>query len=141
MDEILSKDAFLGACPLPFDVGRLWLGDSGPELKKQLQKHFQEITTIMDCVGCEKCKLWGKLQLLGVATAMKILFSSDTCVGGSPQEAPLQLERNEVIALINLLHRLSTSIETYRSMSEQLKQADNIERCCPETARIFSDAW
>lgn len=29
----------------------------------------------MDCVGCEKCRLWGKLQVLGLGTALKILFS------------------------------------------------------------------
>eukprot|EP00897_Mesotaenium_endlicherianum_P003124 jgi/Mesen1/283/ME1155523C09450 len=32
---------------------------------------------IMDCVGCEKCRLWGKLQILGLGTALKILFSVD----------------------------------------------------------------
>lgn len=31
----------------------------------------------MDCVGCEKCRLWGKLQVLGLGTALKILFSGD----------------------------------------------------------------
>jgi hypothetical protein len=28
----------------------------------------------MDCVVCEKCKLWGKLQILGIGTAIKILL-------------------------------------------------------------------
>lgn len=32
----------------------------------------------MDCVGCEKCRLWGKLQVLGLGTALKILFSVDS---------------------------------------------------------------
>lgn len=50
---------------MPFDEGRLWKGSDGPLLKKQLQAHFHNITRAMDCVGCEKCKLWGKLQLLG----------------------------------------------------------------------------
>ncbi|KAF3615199.1 hypothetical protein FXO38_35246 [Capsicum annuum] len=31
----------------------------------------------MECVGCEKCRLWGKLQVLGLETALKILFSVD----------------------------------------------------------------
>lgn len=34
-------------------------------------------SAMMDCVGCEKCRLWGKLQVLGLGTAMKILFSVD----------------------------------------------------------------
>ncbi len=50
---------------MPFDEGRLWKGENAAELKEQLQKTFQNITRIMDCVGCEKCKLWGKLQTLG----------------------------------------------------------------------------
>jgi len=50
---------------MPFDEGRLWKGDHAAELKRQLQETFQNITRVMDCVGCEKCKLWGKLQTLG----------------------------------------------------------------------------
>lgn len=32
-------------------------------------------SAVMDCVGCEKCRLWGKLQVSGLGTALKILFS------------------------------------------------------------------
>jgi len=31
----------------------------------------------MDCVGCDKCRLWGKVQTTGVATALKVLFELD----------------------------------------------------------------
>lgn len=112
----------------------------------------------MDCVGCEKCRLWGKLQVLGLGTALNILFSVD---GQNNPAQPvslcatfflwfpkyflakfpnilviqifetygmcelmtlplnffvllvlqLQLHRNEVIALLNLLNRLSESIK------------------------------
>ena len=34
-------------------------------------------SALMDCVGCEKCRLWGKLQVIGIGTALKILFSVD----------------------------------------------------------------
>jgi len=34
-------------------------------------------SAMMDCIGCEKCRLWGKLQVLGLGTALKILFSVD----------------------------------------------------------------
>lgn len=50
---------------MPFDEGRLWKSDGSEALKQQLQRHFRNMTMAMDCVGCEKCKLWGKLQLLG----------------------------------------------------------------------------
>lgn len=29
----------------------------------------------MDCVDCDKCRLWGKLQTHGIGTALKILFT------------------------------------------------------------------
>jgi ERO1-like protein alpha len=84
-----AAGALASACPLPFDEGRLWRGEEGPELRRQLQSAFQNITRVMDCVGCEKCKLWGKLQTLGVATALKILFSEEDCEGNPG--APLRL--------------------------------------------------
>ena len=31
------------ACPLPFDEAKLWQGESGPELKQQIQKQFRNI--------------------------------------------------------------------------------------------------
>ena len=64
----VDSEGVKAACPVPFDEGRLWKGADGPELKAQLQGHFRNITSAMDCVGCEKCKLWGKLQLLGAHT-------------------------------------------------------------------------
>lgn len=61
----VGNEALKHSCPIPFDEGRLWKGANAAELKLDLQKHFQNITMVMDCVGCEKCKLWGKLQILG----------------------------------------------------------------------------
>ncbi|RRT56675.1 hypothetical protein B296_00005104 [Ensete ventricosum] len=31
------------ACPLPFDEAKLWQGESGPELKQQIQRQFRNI--------------------------------------------------------------------------------------------------
>jgi ERO1-like protein alpha len=59
---------------MPYDEARLWKGDHENVLRKQLQAHFQNITKVMDCVGCEKCKLWGKLQLLGASQPHQPLF-------------------------------------------------------------------
>ncbi|CAD5167286.1 unnamed protein product [Musa acuminata subsp. malaccensis] len=95
-------------CPLPFDEAKLWQGESGPELKQQIQRQFRNISALMDCVGCEKCRLWGKLQVLGLGTALKILFSVDN---DNLINQQLQLHRNEVIALANLLNRLSESVK------------------------------
>lgn len=112
--QLLYSPKLQAACPLPFDEAKLWQGQSGPELKQQTQKQFRNISALMDCVGCEKCRLWGKLQVLGLGTALKILFSVD---GQSHQDQPLQLQRNEVIALVNLLNRLSESVNFVRETS------------------------
>ncbi|KAL9383118.1 hypothetical protein Peur_023441 [Populus x canadensis] len=106
--QLLHNPKLQAACPLPFDEAKLWQGQSGPELKQQIQKQFRNISALMDCVGCEKCRLWGKLQVLGLGTALKILFSVD---GQNQPSESLQLQRNEVIALVNLLSRLSESIK------------------------------
>lgn len=46
-------------------------------LKEEFKDHFRNVTRIMDCVGCDKCRLWGKVQTTGLATALKILFEMD----------------------------------------------------------------
>ena len=69
--------------------------------------------------GCEKCKLWGKVQIEGLATALKILFEGRRITTDTPprQQQPTTLGRNEVVALFNLLARLSESLETVRELS------------------------
>lgn len=109
MKQLLYNQKLQDACPLPFDEAKLWQGQSGPELKQQIQTQFRNISALMDCVGCEKCRLWGKLQVLGLGTALKILFSLDNHNQPILQQQ-LQLQRNEVIALVNLLNRLSESV-------------------------------
>uniref|UniRef100_A0A803LJ16 Uncharacterized protein n=1 Tax=Chenopodium quinoa TaxID=63459 RepID=A0A803LJ16_CHEQI len=109
LKQLLYNQKLRAACPLPFDEAKLWQGQSGPELKQQLQMH-----ALMDCVGCEKCRLWGKLQVLGLGTALKILLSVE---GDNHLNQSLQLQRNEVIALVNLLNRLSESVKLVHEMA------------------------
>lgn len=59
----------------------------------------------------------------GIATSLKIVFSAEDCGGNKPEGGPtLQLERNEVIALFNLMERLSHSIEAVRRLSHMLSE-------------------
>ena len=46
-------------------------------IKQEFKDRFRNVSRIMDCVGCDKCRLWGKLQVSGVGTALKILFELD----------------------------------------------------------------
>ncbi|XP_058069780.1 endoplasmic reticulum oxidoreductin-1-like [Magnolia sinica] len=119
MRQLLYDPKLRSACPVPFDEAKLWQGQSGPELKQQIQKQFRNISALMDCVGCEKCRLWGKLQVLGLGTALKILFSVN---GHNNLDQPLQLQRNEVIALVNLLNRLSESVKLVHEMGPSVEK-------------------
>lgn len=72
----------------------------------------------MDCVGCDKCRLWGKMQITGLGTALKLLFSYDGATPlASPTDDPtaatahaVALSRSELVAFVNTLHRLSESL-------------------------------
>lgn len=69
----------------------------------QLKTRFRNISQIIDCVSCQKCKLHGKLQIYGLATMLKILFTKNP-------EHDLTLKRNELISFVNLVGKVSKSI-------------------------------
>eukprot|EP00794_Sanderia_malayensis_P020460 gene20460-22476_t len=102
-------------CPSTFDETLMFSGESqeAKNLKEEFRSHFYNITRIMDCVGCDKCRLWGKLQTQGIGTALKILFSSDNW-----KQIPVirgkefKLSRSEVVALFNALGRFSSSLHS-----------------------------
>ena len=126
--SFLSNHRLKKMCTKAFDEGMLWNNESdggssedesqsqsqsqsqgGIQLQQEMQLHFQNISQIMNCVGCEKCKLWGKLQILGLGTALKILFNVKDL-------KHLVLTRNEVIGFFNLLGRLSESLHIVNTM-------------------------
>jgi len=88
----------------------------------------------MDCVTCEKCKVWGKLQILGIGTAIKILLSSEQdiqetlhaiMISKNPRLVNKFLNRQEIISLVNTLHQFAKSVEfashaSERELSEKL---------------------
>lgn len=48
-----------------------------PDQADHLKTTFRNMAKLMDCVSCERCRLWGKVQIYGVGTALKILTSSN----------------------------------------------------------------
>lgn len=96
-----------------FDESTMFATPAGRSLRTQLRGAFRNISRIMDCVGCEKCKLHGKLQILGLGTALKILFNED--------ESALRLERNEVMALLVTLSKLSHSLRIAQQMEARVR--------------------
>lgn len=118
-----------------FSEAAFFRGPDAPILKEQFKSHFRNVSRIMDCVGCDKCRLWGKLQVSGFGTALKILFALDER-DLDPKINPDLLQRSEVVALFNSLHRISeslNSVEDFRRIYAKT-QADEA-RAAVERAR------
>ncbi|KAK7461944.1 endoplasmic oxidoreductin-1 [Stygiomarasmius scandens] len=121
-----------------FDENVMFNGKDADALKEEFKYHFRNVTRVMDCIDCDKCRLWGKVQTTGVATALKILFELDeNALSLSPGSTLLQ--RSEIVALFNTLHRFSESlraVEQFRRLwtSEvgALEQIDIPEGTVPE---------
>ncbi|KAF8482907.1 endoplasmic oxidoreductin [Russula ochroleuca] len=92
-----------------FDETALFKGENANVLKEEFKQHFRNVSRIMDCVGCDKCRLWGKIQTTGLGTALKVLFELDE-KNLDPRLNANLLQRSEVVALINTLHRFSESL-------------------------------
>ncbi|KAJ7991018.1 hypothetical protein DPEC_G00292880 [Dallia pectoralis] len=110
--------------PLHFDETTLFTGnqEEAAALKEDFRLTFRNISRIMDCVGCFKCRLWGKLQTQGLGTVLKILFSErqiEALPKSSSSRPTFQLSRQELVSLLNAFGRISTSIrelENFRSL-------------------------
>uniref|UniRef100_A0A3Q0T688 ERO1-like protein alpha n=1 Tax=Amphilophus citrinellus TaxID=61819 RepID=A0A3Q0T688_AMPCI len=106
--------------PLHFDETSLFGGDEkeAAKLKEDIRLAFLNISRIMDCVGCFKCRLWGKLQTQGLGTALRILFSErqiEALPKSSNQQPSFQLSRQEIVSLFNAFGRISTSVRELKN--------------------------
>lgn len=86
-------------------------------LRDEFRSRFRNISAIMDCVGCDRCRMWGKIQTIGYGTALKILFEDDNYDNHN-----LKFRRIEIVALINTFDRLSKSIESINMFKEMYLQ-------------------
>lgn len=112
--------------PQIFDESLMFKNGEGPSLKEDFRNRFRNVSRLMDCVGCDKCRLWGKLQTAGYGTALKVLFEFDN---NDKPEVPI-LKRTELVALFNTYARLSSSlnaIQKFREMVEQKEAAEKVE--------------
>lgn len=107
------------AAPQIFDESLMFVNGEGPSLKEDFRNRFRNVSRLMDCVGCDKCRLWGKLQTAGYGAALKVLFEFDNAKNGV--DVP-RLQRTELVALFNTLARISNSlsaVENFRDMVEE----------------------
>ncbi|ULU14399.1 hypothetical protein L3Y34_016720 [Caenorhabditis briggsae] len=109
VEELLEE---IRAYPDHFDESEMFTGveSHARALREEFRSHFVNISRIMDCVECDKCRLWGKVQTHGMGTALKILFSDLPHSHYKQDSSRFQLTRNEVVALLQSFGRYSSSI-------------------------------
>ncbi|PYH97790.1 endoplasmic oxidoreductin [Aspergillus ellipticus CBS 707.79] len=103
-----------------FDEHVMFQDPSAIGLKEDFRNRFRNVSRLMDCVGCDKCRLWGKLQVNGYGTALKVLFEYDETKNG--ENPPLR--RTELVALMNTLGRISHSVAAVRSFHRAMDVGD-----------------
>ncbi|KAJ5708470.1 Endoplasmic reticulum oxidoreductin-1 [Penicillium malachiteum] len=128
--------------PRIFDEEAMFQDPSAHGLKEDFRNRFRNVSRLMDCVGCDKCRLWGKLQVNGYGTALKVLFEYDETKNG--ENPPLR--RTELVALVNTLGRISHSLAAARSFHEALEAGQehayplhNYAPLAPKQAEVTAD--
>ncbi|KAI0021111.1 endoplasmic oxidoreductin [Xylariomycetidae sp. FL0641] len=118
--KVLAVTQGTASVPQIFDEGLMFKNGEGPSLKEDFRNRFRNVSRIMDCVGCDKCRLWGKVQTAGYGTALKVLFEFDNENGEVPA-----LKRTELVALFNTYARLSSSMEAVRQFQGMVEAQES----------------
>jgi len=138
--KVLSVTEKAASVPQIFDESLMFKNGEGPSLKEDFRNRFRNVSRLMDCVGCDKCRLWGKLQTAGYGAALKVLFEFDN---NKNPDLPI-LKRTELVSLFNTYARLSSSLNAiiqFRSMVENAEaslrsEADNmVVNAIPDRAK------
>jgi len=112
--------------------GREQIGET-TLLQQKFKGVFHNISSILDCVQCQQCRLHGKMAMLGYGTALKILFlPSEKLIASS-------LSRNEIVAFINTIGKLSESLKEVRELTTLYwvsKDHDDIQVIPPPVAEM-----
>ena len=98
-----------------------------------MRSKFFNISLLMDCLSCEKCRLWGKVETHGLATALKIVVEDVPMTG---------MQRSEIVALVQLLRQLSSSLSSVQrllALHQALKERENEGSCEDSNGRSASD--
>lgn len=89
-------------CSPTFDESAFLESEKGRDLIPQFKSIMLNVTHLMDCVTCEKCRIWGKLETKGIAVAMKIIMNREDEV--------ITLDRAEMVTLVNLARQLAFAV-------------------------------
>ena len=124
--KVLAVTEKAASVPEIFDESLMFKNGEGPSLKEDFRNRFRNVSRLMDCVGCDKCRLWGKLQTAGYGAALKVLFEFDN----NDNPATPVLKRTELVSLFNTYARLGSSItavQKFRTMVEESEAAKKLE--------------
>lgn len=84
--------------------------ETGYTLQENFKGVFHNVSSILDCVQCQQCKLHGKMTMLGYGTALKILLTPEELI-------PTSVTRNEIVAFINTIAKMSESMKEVRELA------------------------
>uniref|UniRef100_A0A0G4GP76 Cytochrome b5 heme-binding domain-containing protein n=1 Tax=Chromera velia CCMP2878 TaxID=1169474 RepID=A0A0G4GP76_9ALVE len=91
-------------------------------LKKNFKAAFHTVSKLFNCVKCERCRLHGKVQLMGIGAALKILLLPDDLGLRS-------ISKDELVALLGTAAKFSeaiAAIEPLAAMAE--REQESVER-------------
>ncbi|QPG75128.1 hypothetical protein FOA43_002471 [Brettanomyces nanus] len=97
-----------------FDENSLFQSSDAVEVKDEFKQNFRNVSRIMDCVHCDRCRLWGKVQTTGYGTALKVLFDLHNAKE-IREPSRYEISNVELIALVNTFDRLSRSVESIKN--------------------------
>ncbi|KAG4306153.1 hypothetical protein PORY_000141 [Pneumocystis oryctolagi] len=103
-------------------------------LKDEFRMRFRNVSKLMDCVSCDKCRLWGKIQVAGFGTALKVLFEFNS----SSYKDDFSLKRTELVALVNTFDRVSSSIQFIQESYSKMHPKDGNSEKFVVLCRILS---
>jgi len=106
-----------------FDEKTLFLDTEASRL--EFKRGFQNISRLMNCVTCSRCRLHGKLHILGIGATLKILLLPPQALSDS------SFTQEEVVAFFNTLAAVSHAIELSKELevlAEELEQQKELER-------------
>jgi ERO1-like protein beta len=123
-NSVLRLASALPSGPEIFDETIMFQDPDTIALKEDFRQRFRNVSRIMDCVGCDKCRLWGKVQTNGYGTALKVLFEFDE---NDSSKDPL-LRRTELVALVNTMDRLSHSLSAIKEFRRLIDERDGVSQ-------------
>lgn len=116
VDEAIALSTNKSECMFQEDI--LFQDEDSHIIKTEIKQNFRNITRIMDCVHCDRCRLWGKVQTTGYGTALKVLFELH-----DKNDFHVDVSNIELIALLNTFDRLSKTIKSIENFKRLYDEA------------------